>query len=89
MRYDFDKVTDRRTSNSIKWAVLEQELPMWVADMDFETAPEIKEAILKRAEHGIFGYPGIPDEWYNAYINGGRNAIIFSLRKNGSCSLQE
>ena len=81
MRYDFDKVTDRRTSNSIKWAVLEQELPMWVADMDFETAPEIKEAILKRAEHGIFGYPGIPDEWYNAYIKWWEERHNFQFEK--------
>ena len=41
--YDFDKIIDRRNTNSLKWEVGENELPMWVADMDFETAPEIKE----------------------------------------------
>ena len=49
MSHDFDRLTDRRGSNSLKWDVTERELPMWVADMDFETAPEITEALKKRA----------------------------------------
>lgn len=68
MTYDFDTPTERRNTNSLKWDVAEGELPMWVADMDFQTAPEIREAIMKRAEHGIFGYSVIPDAWYEAYI---------------------
>ena len=68
MTYDFDTPTERRNTNSLKWDVAEGELPMWVADMDFQTAPEIREAIMKRAEHGIFGYSVIPDTWYEAYI---------------------
>ena len=67
MGYDFDTKTDRRNSNSLKWDVLENELPMWVADMDFQTAPEIREAVSDRAEHGIFGYTILPDAWYEAY----------------------
>ena len=67
MGYDFDTKTDRRNSNSLKWDVLENELPMWVADMDFQTAPEIREAILDRAEHGIYGYTILPAAWYEAY----------------------
>ena len=66
--YDFDQVTDRRGTNSLKWDVGEKELPMWVADMDFQAAPEIREAILARAGHGIFGYTIIPDAWQEAYI---------------------
>ena len=66
--YDFDTPTDRRNSGSLKWDVAENELPMWVADMDFRTAPEIHEALMRRAEHGIFGYTVIDDAWYNAYI---------------------
>ena len=54
--YDFDKDINRRHTNSLKWDVEENELPMWVADMDFETAPEIIEALHKRVNHGIFGY---------------------------------
>lgn len=68
MRYDFDEIIDRSGTNSFKWDIGEGELPMWVADMDFRTAPEITEAIIKRAGHGIFGYSTIPDEWYSAYI---------------------
>ena len=56
MRYDFDTPVNRRNTNSMKWAVGEQELPMWVADMDFATAPAVREAIEKRAAHGVFGY---------------------------------
>lgn len=66
--YDFDKLTERRNTGSLKWDVTERELPMWVADMDFETAPEIREAILGRAAHGIFGYNIVTEDWYDAYI---------------------
>ena len=69
MKFDFDKVTDRSGTNSVKWDVKSGELPMWVADMDFETVPAITDAIVKRAQHGIFGYSTLPDEWYTAYIN--------------------
>lgn len=69
MKYDFDAPVNRRNTNSLKWDVAENELPMWVADMDFQTAPEVREAIIKRAEHGVFGYAVIPDEWYEAYTD--------------------
>lgn len=69
MKYDFDTVADRRNTNSYKWDVGENELPMWVADMDFRTAPEITKALALRTEHGIFGYSDVTDEWYDAYIN--------------------
>ena len=69
MKHDFDTPVNRRNTDSLKWDVAENELPMWVADMDFKTAPEITEAIIKRAEHGIFGYTIVPDEWADAYIN--------------------
>ncbi len=66
MKFDFDKLTDRSQTNSMKWEVREGELPMWVADMDFETAPVVKRAILKRAEHGCFGYSLVPDSFFEA-----------------------
>ena len=69
MTYDFETVTDRRGTWSEKWNVAEGELPMWVADMDFRTAPEIIRAIGERAAHGIFGYSYQPDEWADAYVN--------------------
>ena len=64
MKYTFDNLTNRFNTNSVKWNVKDHELPMWVADMDFETVPAIKEAILEKANAEIFGYTAIPDEWY-------------------------
>jgi cystathionine beta-lyase len=66
--YDFDQIVDRRDTNSLKWDVAQNELPMWVADMDFKVAPEITEAVIKRATQGVYGYSVIPDEWYHAYM---------------------
>ncbi len=67
MTYDFDQVIDRRNTGSLKWDVAENELPMWVADMDFLAAPEIRQALQQRLEHGIFGYSVLPESWYGAY----------------------
>lgn len=66
MKFDFDKIPDRFGTFSYKWAVGKNELPMWVADMDFECAPKIKEAIVKRAEHGVFGYSDTPSAFFEA-----------------------
>ena len=66
-KYDFDTPVVRRGTDSMKWNVEPNELPMWVADMDFQTAPEIREAFAKRIAHGVFGYSEVPDEWYEAY----------------------
>ena len=69
MKYDFDTPVNRRGTGSMKWDVPENVLPMWVADMDFKTAPEIIDAIRERAEHGVFGYTDVDQRWYDAYIN--------------------
>lgn len=71
MKFDFDKITPRRGTNSYKWDSAEDKdvLPMWVADMDFQTAPCIIEALKKRVEHGIFGYTRVPEEYYEAVIS--------------------
>lgn len=68
MKYDFDKHTNRRGTNCVKWdsAADKNVLPMWVADMDFETTPAITDALRKRMEHGIFGYTRVPDSYYEA-----------------------
>ena len=62
MKYDFDTIIPRRGTNSYKWDTPEEEnvLPMWVADMDFRTAPTIVEALQRRVAHGIFGYTKVP-----------------------------
>lgn len=67
MKYDFDKTIDRRATNSYKWdSAPEGVLPMWVADMDFRTAPAVIDALQKRVAHGIFGYTRVPDAYYDA-----------------------
>jgi len=71
MKYNFDEIVQRRGSNSYKWdtATNNDILPMWVADMDFRTAPAIIETLHHRVEHGIFGYTKVPDYYYQATID--------------------
>ncbi|MFC2758701.1 MalY/PatB family protein [Hallella multisaccharivorax] len=70
MKYDFDRVVPRRHSGSYKWdAIPEDTLPLWVADMDFEVAPAIKQALAERVGHGIFGYTQVDDDYYEAVIS--------------------
>lgn len=66
MSYDFSEMIDRRHTNSVKWDVKDNELPMWVADMDFRTAPAIVDAIKRKADTGIFGYEEVPDAYFKA-----------------------
>ncbi len=82
MNFDFDTPVCRRGTNSLKWDVGADALPMWVADMDFKAAPAIQEAILRRAQHGIFGYTVIPDEWYEAYIGWWKSRHGFTFEKD-------
>lgn len=69
MKYDFDSIVNRRNTNCLKWDLFDTNLPMWVADMDFNVAPEIASEIIKKANDSLYGYTIIPDEWYKAYIN--------------------
>ena len=69
MVYDFDTPVERRGSDSLKWRVAENELPMWVADMDFRTAPPILQAMQERLNHGVFGYGTIPQAWRDACLH--------------------
>ena len=79
MQYDFDTPVNRRGTGSLKWDVAENELPMWVADMDFETAPEIRAALRARVDHGVFGYSVVPEAWQDAYVQWWKNrhGVIF------------
>lgn len=80
--YNFDLEPKRRNTNSLKWNVKESELPMWVADMDFKTAPEITNEFIKRLESGIYGYNDIPDSFYDAYINWWEKYHNFKMEKD-------
>lgn len=81
MSTQFDQLTERRFTNSMKWDVKEHELPMWVADMDFETAPVVKEAILRKAELGIYGYTSIPEEFQESIIHWWQQRHQFVMQK--------
>ena len=69
MKYDFDSVNNRVGTNSVKWDIHPDVIPLWVADMDFQVLPEIKEALSRRVEQGIFGYTEVPESYYEAIIN--------------------
>jgi cystathionine beta-lyase len=81
MQYDFGELTVRRNTNSIKWDIDENVLPMWVADMDFKTAPEIIEAIQEKVAKGILGYTIVPDAWYEAISNWWEKRHQFNIDK--------
>lgn len=68
-KYNFDNVANRRNTSSLKWNVLNNELPMWVADMDFKTLPEVCDVLKKRINIGAFGYSEVNDEYFKAYVD--------------------
>ncbi|QSF46741.1 MalY/PatB family protein [Paenibacillus tianjinensis] len=73
--YDFERIIDRRNTRSYKWDQNEKLfgnkdiLPLWVADMDFESPPAVKEAILRRVEAGVYGYSVASDSYKQAIVN--------------------
>ena len=76
MAYDFTSLVERRGTACVKWDAPNgagipagEVIPMWVADMDFRTAPCIIEALRKRVEHGVFGYTEVPESYYDAVIS--------------------
>ncbi len=75
MKYNFDEEIGRIGTNSIKWDFTDKFLgvknilPMWVADMDFKAPEPVISAIKRRARHGIYGYTGRSDSYYDAIIN--------------------
>jgi cysteine-S-conjugate beta-lyase len=74
MNCDFDNIIDRRGSGCIKWDFMSKYfqaddlVPMWVADMDFKAPPEVVAAVSRVAQHGIYGYTGVPRSYYDAVI---------------------
>ncbi|MDE6782753.1 MAG: cystathionine beta-lyase, partial [Paramuribaculum sp.] len=90
MSYDFDTPVDRSGGDSYKWNAHNDRpdlLPMWVADMDFRTAPAIIEALRRRVDHCVFGYTSLGADYYDAVINWfssrhglviGRSQIIYT-----------
>lgn len=74
-KFDFDTITDRSNTNAIKYDLAEKRnkpldaISLWVADMDFKTAPCIQKALAEKAAHGIFGYSRPDSRYYNALCN--------------------
>lgn len=82
-KYDFDEIVPRRGTSSYKWDIPEDGvLPMWVADMDFRTAPCIIDALSRRVAHGVFGYVKVPQEYYDAVIRWFENRHGVTFRKD-------
>ena len=75
MKYNFDEIIDRRNTNSYKYDCHERfgkpegALPLWVADMDFRIPPQVMAAIQRCADHGIYGYTCIKDDYFQAVAN--------------------
>ena len=75
MNYNFDEIIDRKGTNSVRWDAVESRwgrndlIPMWVADMDFRTAPFVVEALRERLEHEVLGYTFACKEWAESIIN--------------------
>ena len=81
MKYNFDEIIERRNTGCVKWdespasvsvlggSATEDLIPLWVADMDFAVAPAIQKAIRQRAEHPVFGYTYVQDDYYEAVIS--------------------
>lgn len=81
MKYDFDKVVDRHNISSVKWDLGNSSLPMWVADMDFMSPPEVIRAFKKRIDQGTFGYTYVDDKWYDSYIHHWKKLHNFKIEK--------
>ena len=83
MKYDFDEIIERRGTGSVKWdeSPSADVIPMWVADMDFKAAPAILEAIRNRAEHGVFGYALVEDDYYDAIISWFQRRHQWTIRR--------
>ncbi|MCD6193743.1 MAG: PatB family C-S lyase [Candidatus Aminicenantes bacterium] len=87
MDFNFDQIIDRRGTYSLKWDFLQEKvgdeeiIPLWVADMDFLSPPSVIDALRNRAAHGIYGYTGWPDSYYQS--------IIFWMKKRFSWPIEK
>lgn len=83
MMYNFDELIERRGTHCVKWDECPDKdvIPLWVADMDFAVAPAIQEAIQRRAEHPVFGYTYVQDDYYQAVISWFQRRHQWTVRK--------
>jgi len=83
----FDKIIERRGTNSYKWDFghntrIKNLLPLWVADMDFETPKGVIEAMKNRVNHGIYGYTFRPDSYYQSIISWFKEIHDIEIKKD-------
>ena len=87
MKYNFDEVIDRNGTSAVKFDDVKEIwgrndlIPLWVADMDFATAPFITEAIRQRLEHPVLGYTTKPDSYYQAIIQWNKSRYGLEVEK--------
>ena len=83
MKFDFDELVARRGTGCVKWDECpnDEVIPLWVADMDFKAAPAILEAVRKRAEHGVFGYTVVEDDYHEAVISWFQRRHDWTIRR--------
>lgn len=93
--FDFDELIERRGTGCVKWdepypseeaATADAEqgrplIPLWVADMDFAVAPAIQKAIQRRAQHPVYGYTYVPEDYYQAVISWFRRRHQWDIRR--------
>ncbi|MGB1271419.1 MAG: MalY/PatB family protein, partial [Endozoicomonas sp.] len=79
---DFDKIVDRTDTASLKWERFHKDvIPLWVADMDFQSAPEILEALHHRIDHGVFGYTVADQELEQLVVERCRNLYQWEVER--------
>lgn len=87
MKYDFNKIINRNNTRSLKYDFAKERnmpedlLPLWVADMDFQTSPEIIEALNKAVSHGIYGYSEGKEEYFDAVYNWYNDNFNWQVKK--------
>lgn len=79
--HNFSESINRFDTCSLKWNVSNNELPMWVADMDFQVASEISHALQKVLNHGVFGYTVVPELYYESIISWWHRRYDFAMQR--------
>lgn len=82
MKYDFDTIPNRRHTSSLKWDIKDNEIPLWVADMDFKVPEFITNKMIEIAKFGNFGYKNIPSYYFDSYINWFKDRHNIEWNKN-------
>ena len=87
MKYDFDKITDRKGTDCLKYDFAKERgrhegiLPLWVADMDFPTLPQVSERLRKITEHGIYGYSDAKEPYFQALLGWYEKHFSWKIQK--------